>query len=1627
MKIKSIVTAMFMAGTIGAGAATVTQEGMLKQLAISGKLSHSTMVKKVDSQKQKIKYSSIKDKKTQVAYFKENQHEGTKRYIVRLVDDSVASYKGGAADFDKTNRSARKSGLNNPKFDPKSSQSKKYASYLEQKQASLLSKASSQLGISMPNLRNYKYAINGLLTELTFAQAQAIGKMKEVAFIQQDKKRQLHTDVGPILIGADSVWDGTAGDSAYMGEGIIIGMLDTGVNTDHRSFAATGDDGYTVVNPFGADVYVGDCVADATLCNSKLIGVHSYAEITDHYSDAIFPIEDQRPAVGEDHNGHGSHTSSTAGGNVLTDVPVVVNDPASGNTGDGIETATILTRMSGVAPHANIISYQVCDAGNTGDTFGGCPESATVAAIEDAITDGVNILNYSIGGVGPLAWQDAVEIGFLNAQAAGIFVATSSGNSGPGPSTTTAMAPWYTSVGATTHGRSIDYNLDFDGSNFSFAQGTGPVFVTDVTGPVIYSGDVDAVNFEGCVAFAADSFAASVALISRGGCAFADKLTNAQAAGAAAMIVFNNAGGDVLISMAGLEATTIPSVGISQNSGASMTASLTATPGLSVTINAAGTVVMGQADDMASFSSRGRNTDMEVMSPQIAAPGVSIYAAFADDKPFHDVTVAAPRDFGFLQGTSMASPHVAGAAALIMQAKPSWNADQVRSALMMTATTAVLKEDGATPADIFDMGSGRVQVNEAINAGLVMSESQANYLAADPASGGDPKTLNVPSMSNYSCAASCSWTRTFNVVIDGTYTITTSNAVLTSDIASFVAVAGDSVSVVYSLDVTSFNTDSSVFETVSITSAGQPDLHLPVYALVNNGAVPDEVNMTAGRDNGSWTVEGVKTIPTDNLNFVVDGLFDANAVGFSATEAFDIAEDPTNAAYDDDLSQVFVFEFDVPANAVSLSVAITEATSPDNDLFLEIDSGGGAYQLVALSATGATLESIALAEPDEGHYRIIIQNWAGSAAPTDTGTVEINVVPQTDPVEGLSVSAPTTADGDVAVELLWDIAMVPGDSYFADITVLAGTTEIGTFRATLDRVADDFSASAVQTIVSRGEQIDYTVMVNPTVYNQDVDYSVSIDMPPNMTLVEGSAAATGGGVTIKDPNAVGLDLSSDFDIPEDPTNTDYRDDLSQVHVFEFEVPSGTVSLTASISGSTSPDNDLFVEFDSLGDGSFDTLVAFAATGATDETAIAGSPEAGMYRAIVQNWAGSAAASDTGSLSITTVPATGEGIIWTISAPGVKPLYTVTSSADDASCANSAFGGYVSLAANGFTALAVSGDTFTGDIFSGGLPMPFFGEDRDGVSITDDGFLIFSGTSGASPWANTSIPNAAEPNDMLALFWKDLEIVNDGIDRGIYGFQSSQGFSYIDYSNVQGWGEASERFSFAAFVWDSVGDGAEIIVSYSNNQTGAFSGATAGVENADGTIGTDASSLVEPGVQLCYDYHAPPQAFEVTFSVVPEAQYLGATAAPEVTIDSSMEGTESIEFRAAPVELVNVGPTANAGPDVTYDRADAPSQIVLSAAATLDLDEDVMSYAWTQVSGTTVSLASSGTIQAFFNLKAVSNGTYTFSVEVSDGEFTSSDEVTIVIEGKESNSGVGSMGILVLLMGMSVFFRRRFFK
>lgn len=358
-----------------------------------------------------------------------------------------------------------------------------YRGTLAQSRARRLAQAEALLGRSLDPLFTYEHASNGVALRLGEDEARTLASIPGVRRVSRDRAYQLQTDKGPAFIGAPAIWNGTAG-VASRGEGIVIGVIDSGINTSHPSFAQVGpEDNFVHANPRGQRY--GLCAGGAGGCNDKLIGIYDFTQ--------------EGARDGRDVDGHGSHVASIAAGNHLR-----------------YTSGSQQIEISGVAPHAAIISYKVCiaDDPDTEEEEDECLGSAIMEALDQATADQVDVINYSIGGGGDDPWVcfgvdcgiDGVAIdtpaeAFLAARAAGIVSVTSAGNNGPDPMTVTApgFAPWLITVAAASHDRSpgqAGLIASFSSRGPALLGGT---LLPDVTAPgvSIIAADGDSTNAVG--------------------------------------------------------------------------------------------------------------------------------------------------------------------------------------------------------------------------------------------------------------------------------------------------------------------------------------------------------------------------------------------------------------------------------------------------------------------------------------------------------------------------------------------------------------------------------------------------------------------------------------------------------------------------------------------------------------------------------------------------------------------------------------------------------------------------------------------------------------------------------------------------------------------------------------------------------------------------------------------------------------------------------------------------------------------------------------------------------------------------------------------------------------------------
>lgn len=636
------------------------------------------------------------------------------------------------------------------KLDSRSPASQTYIAFLSSLKDVRLGEMQSLLGRALKPRHHYRAIRHGLLLDLSDAEATALRSVEGVASVTPEPVYEIDTDRGPTFIGATTIWDGSNVPNGlpHQGEGLIIGSIDTGVNSDHPAFAEVGPiDGYVHQNPFGDGNFVGHCVGSPDAgsapnapitCNNKLIGAWMFANAG---ADADGP---------EDNNGHGTHTASTAAGNIQ-------NGPFwDGGTQSAIDPGQI----SGVAPHANVISYDVCES-NT------C--SATTAGIDQAILDGVDAINFSISG-GNSPWVDN-DRNFLTAVSTGIYVAASAGNTrqdNPTPEgDVNHLGPWVMTVANSSHDRnSVAMLTNMSGGTSAPADMTGSSLTGSLANsPVVYAGDFSNgdPDPEQCLnPFPAGTWTNDeIVLCDRGQIARVLKGVHAAAGGAGGLILANVDGGaDSVVG----DFHVVPGIHVDAPDGNMLRAWLASGSGHTAAImGPAGSGGNPAVADIINGSSlRGPNLSFDVTKPDITGPGTSVMAAFANDAN----TPAGSSEVSFLSGTSMSSPHLAGSGALVMQVHPDWTISEVKSAIQLTAVQTTRLEDGVTLASADVVGNGRAELTRAALSGLVMDETIANYLAANPATGGDPATLNIPSMRSTSCSPTCSWTRTVRNTLD---------------------------------------------------------------------------------------------------------------------------------------------------------------------------------------------------------------------------------------------------------------------------------------------------------------------------------------------------------------------------------------------------------------------------------------------------------------------------------------------------------------------------------------------------------------------------------------------------------------------------------------------------------------------------------------------------------------------------------------------------------------------------------------------------------------------------------------------------------------------------------------------
>lgn len=716
------------------------------------------------------------------------QRKKSNRYIIEFEAPAAALYKGGIPGFAATSIQV----TGKERLDVKAAPVQTYTAYLKRQQEQVLGQA-ARVAPEMKVKSQLALTFNGAVVE--YQGDDLIEKLKGVPGIKavyEDSLVYTTMDTSNNLINSAAAWQALGGQDTA-GQGVKVAIIDTGIAFNHPMFSFADAEATVGELENGTDF----CEVNDDICGDKIAVARHFA----------FPPGSVHPdeffGSPWDMNGHGTHVAGTAAGN-----------PVSA-TFNGVAL-----NMSGVAPGATLYVYKAL--WNTSDGRGSGLTSALAEALEAAAEDGVDVINNSWGGsTGAHPSSSPYTAIMQSLDEMGIVTVTSAGNSGPGAKTVgcPGCIEETITVASTHTGRVFENLFTVDGLDpITTAPGNGNFeFSEDIVGALVPALAVDEENFEGCVPFEEGTFAGSIAMISRGTCAFTEKATNAQAAGAIGLVVYNNVPNE-MVNMA-MDGITLPSVFISQEN-ANLVLEVWE-EGLTATINATSTAIReDQVDMMSDFSSRGPGGEANFLKPEIAAPG-------------HNILSAAPNGgYQTMSGTSMASPHVAGAAALVLANNPDLTPQQVKSVLMTSAVSGTVKEDGETPTTPFDVGAGRVDLATAFNTGIVVDK---------------------PSFAHALCVNVCEFTRTITNLGDGETTwnvsIELANNNLIAEYPESVTVTAEGAEFTLKLNGSTAG-EGWQFGTVTLsdTSGTYADARLPiaVYTALSENSSALTAGVTSG-------------------------------------------------------------------------------------------------------------------------------------------------------------------------------------------------------------------------------------------------------------------------------------------------------------------------------------------------------------------------------------------------------------------------------------------------------------------------------------------------------------------------------------------------------------------------------------------------------------------------------------------------------------------------------------------------------------------------------------------------------------------------------------------------------------
>jgi len=680
--------------------------------------------------------------------------------------------------------------------------------------------------------------LNAVFVEATPDQLDTLRSLPGVQSVVRLGVRHPHLDRAAGLINAPAAWNALGG-IPNAGLGLKIGIIDTGIDQTHPGF----NDPSLPAQPH---ICTG---ADCAFTNNKVIVARSYIRSLGAGTPPN-PAADSRPDdfSPRDHVGHGTAVAMVAAGNT--------------NTGPN-------GTITGIAPKAYLGNYKVY---GTNFVNGGASDDVLIRALEDAFNDGMDVVNLSSGsyafsgaldsgavcGNDPGVPCDLLAMTYDTAVRNGLVVVISAGNEGDTgqqlPTLATvnspSTAPGALSVAASTNSHIFLNGIFVNGNSvpaslLSIAAefGDGPVPPNPLTAPLKDAATVG--DPQACSALPAHSLDGVIAIVQRSSnCRFANKVQNAQIAGAVAVIFTLANATDQLIVPSGLTATNIPSVLIGQAEGQTLRSYAAANPTATVTLDLNFLVAQeATPDQIAEFSSRGPALNGAGIKPELTAVGTDVY--MAAERTDSSGALYSPNGYSAASGTSFSSPMVAGAAALVKQKHPNWSAAQIKSALVNTAVATILK-DGSAAAPIIAQGSGKLDAAAAVNASVTLSQPTIFF--------GALSSTNPPK------AAPIQVTNTGATVLN---LLATAPAPVAIQNGSLALQPGQTGAMIFSLPAT-LPTAGSYSGQITLSGAPGP-VHIPYIYVVGDGVAYNIVALAG--DGNTGTVNQV--LPDGEVAFQV--------------------------------------------------------------------------------------------------------------------------------------------------------------------------------------------------------------------------------------------------------------------------------------------------------------------------------------------------------------------------------------------------------------------------------------------------------------------------------------------------------------------------------------------------------------------------------------------------------------------------------------------------------------------------------------------------------------------------------------------------------------------------------------